>query len=178
MNRVANLLKRASVITIVATMLLGTNLLLSSESALAQSPCVSLPSGSFDGSSSAIIRNGAPTIATVQRAYALDATVRDVYNYFGVTTTDIQNLCETAVAGTVYGNGNVYVGNKLVATNVRNTTRNYVPGSRPVTYNGLTFYVSPMSASLASNSAQAYVVIRNGHFLFSLLNDCGNIGPG
>src|SRR5581483_4125706 len=103
-----------------------------------------------------------------------DVTVRDIYSHFGISQSDVDNLCTTAVAGTIYKNGDVYVGNTKVATGAITAGRQNISGSTPVTVNGFTFYVRPPSVSFASNSIQAYIVMQNGQFKFGIMNACGN----
>jgi len=173
MKSIKHFLKKTSIVALAMVMSLSIGLAGMSASAAASPPCVSLPNGLFDSSTNAIIKNGAPSIATIQKAYASDATVRAVYNNFGITTNGINNLCTTAVAGRIYKNGDVYVGSKLVA-NRATTGRQPINGSTPVTYNGVTFYTQPASTLPVSDSAQAYVVMQDGHFRFGIIAMCGN----
>jgi hypothetical protein len=167
------LLKRTKLIFLAIAVSLGLGFTSVPAAAAVQASCVSFPTGAFDHSSNAIITDGSPTIATIQKTYAADATVRAVYNYFGVTTNDVNNLCGTAVAGRVYRNGDVYVGSQWVAR-VNTTGRNPITWSTPVVYNGSTFYIQP-TASFAADSTPAYIVMQNGHFRFGIASVCGNI---
>lgn len=173
MNSMKRLFKKASAIGTATIMALSIGLAIAHVSSAASS-CVSLPNGPFDGPGNSVIGNGAPNIATIQHAYNSDVTVRDIYNHFGISQNDVDNLCTTAVAGTIYKNGDVYVGNTKVATGAITAGRQNISGSTSVTVNGFTFYVRPPSVSFASNSIQAYIVMQNGQFKFGIMNACGN----
>lgn len=168
--------KKAQVTTVLATTLLGF-------STMALSPKVAAaPSfgGPFNCDANAVVWCGAKNVNTLQNDYNHGdghnsaKSIQTIYNYFGISSSDIANLGNTAVAGSVTKGGDVYVGNKLVATNALTGGREYISGSSKVTRNGVTFYTRKPSVSFLNNSLTAYVVIQNGQFKFAFLSACGN----
>lgn len=130
--------------------------------------------GPFDCDANATIRCGAPNTNTIINNYNSDYSVRDIYNYFGITTDEIHALGTTAVAGSVTKSGDVYVGNHLVATGAITAGRQFIPGSTQVKYGATTFYKRAPSVSFENNSLTAYVVMQNGHFMYAILSACAN----
>lgn len=130
--------------------------------------------GPFDCNNNAVINCGAKDVPTLVSAYNSQSSVRAIYNSFGISSSDIQSIGDTAVAGTVTKSGDVYVGNQLVATNVTTAGRQNIPGSTKVTSDGVTFYKRAPSVSFSNNSLTAYVVMHNGQFQFAILSACGN----
>jgi hypothetical protein len=102
------------------------------------------------------------------------ASIQSIYNYFGITSSDVQSLPTVAVAGTVTKSGNVYVGSQLVATNALTAGRQNITGSTTESDSGTTFYTRPPSVSFEQSSLNAYVVMSNGQFSFAILSSCGN----
>lgn len=144
--------------------------------------------GPFNKDANAVLFGGASNTSTIANDYKNGvsgtmsngkkvtdsaASIHDIYSYFGISSSDIQSLGSTAVAGTVNINGNVYVGSHLVATNAMTAGRQDMSGSHKVT-SGTTFYTRPPSVSFQNNSLTAYVVMQNGQFKFAILSSCGN----
>lgn len=100
--------------------------------------------------------------------------IQAVYSDFGISRSDIAGMGTTAVAGSVNKNGNVYVGNQVVATNALTAGRQNITGSQKVTYNGVTFYTRKPLVSFHLTSLTAYVVMQNGQFKFAIMSSCGN----
>ncbi len=148
--------------------------------------------GPFNCDNNAVIAGGANSTSAVINAtnngtsckvngttYSSSAaSIQHIYSYAGISSSDIQNLGTTAVAGSVNKNGNVYVGNQLVATGAwtagRQVTSNEKSCSTPRNWGGTTFYTRYPSCSFGSNSLTAYVVMQNGSFKFAILSACGN----
>lgn len=101
-------------------------------------------------------------------------SIHNIYSYFQISNAEVQSLSQTAVAGTVTSSGNVYVGNKLVATQAISAGRQNISGSTYEVWNGTGFYVRPTQVSFVSSPLSAYVVMNNGKFLFAILSSCGN----
>ncbi|MGF7229615.1 MAG: PKD domain-containing protein [Candidatus Saccharibacteria bacterium] len=130
--------------------------------------------GPFDCDNNAVVNCGAKDAATLVSAYNAQSSVRAIYSSFGIDSSDVQSIGDTAVAGTVTKTGNVYIGNQLVATNVVTAGRQNITGSTQVNYGGVTFYKRAPSVSFSNNSLTAYVVMNNGQFKFAILSACGN----
>ena len=133
--------------------------------------------GGEDCSANSVINCGATSTAELISKYNNTGSypgVHAIYNYFGITSTDVASLNNTAVAGTVDKNGNVYVNNKLVARGAVTAGRENIDGSTKITYQGMTFYKRIPSVSFVVSSIDAFVVMNNGVFQFAILSPCGN----
>lgn len=136
--------------------------------------------GSFNCDANAALWCGAPNTSTIindynkGNAHNSASSIQHIYSSFGITSSDIQSISTTAVAGSVTKSGDIYVGSKLVATGAWTAGREYISGSTTVTSDGTTFYRRPPSVSFLDNSLTAYVVMSNGQFKFAILSSCGN----
>ena len=130
--------------------------------------------GPRDCNSNSILYCGGMTTGEIKNKYYGSPAAQQVYKYFGIDQVDINNLHTTAQAGRVYKDGRVVVNGQVVATNATSAGWNAIPGSTPTTFNGVTFRVSPNSASFVSDSISAFVVMDNGAFAFAILSSCGN----
>lgn len=129
-----------------------------------------------DNDSNAILYGGAMSVEELQSKYnAADNKTREVYNWYGINSSDITNLSSTAVAGSVQKNGDVTVNGKVVANNAISAGWHNMPGSTAVNSNGVTFYNSAPSTSFVSDKIDAFVVLsKDGQFKFAILASCGN----
>lgn len=127
-----------------------------------------------DCDANAVMYCGALTTAEVNQKYDANPSTRDIFNYFGISGTEVNNLHTTAVTGTVTKSGNVIVDGKVVATNAITAGRQNMPGSTQVSHGGTTFYTRPPSVSFVPPSLEAFVVVKNGVFQFAILKACGN----
>ncbi len=130
-------------------------------------------SSTRDCSSNAVLTCGALSTAEVQKKYSQQG-VSQIYNYYGISAADIDALGRKAVAGAVYKDGTVKVGNKTVATKAVSAGRENISGSTRASNGGVTFYNSPASTSFRQNSIPAYVVLENDVFKYAILAPCGN----
>lgn len=106
---------------------------------------------------------------------AEDATARIIFNDFGITDQDIKQINTRAVVGKVSKGGNVYVGNKLVASNAMTAGRQNITGSTAVRVGGITYYKRPPSLSFRNNMLDAFVVMNSyNQFKYAVLASCGN----
>ena len=103
-------------------------------------------------------------------------SIHDIYSYFGISSSEIQSIGTTAVAGHVTKSGAVYVNGTTaaVATGAVTVGRQNIPGSSVVTSNGTTFYKRTPSVSFQSDSLAAFVVMKNGTFQYAVLASCAN----
>ncbi|HSW97872.1 MAG TPA: hypothetical protein VLF89_08660 [Candidatus Saccharimonadales bacterium] len=151
-----------------------------------QSAATNCPSG-YNGDSNAIIWCGANSNGSAQPSritYTYNhgdghnsaKSIQNIYGsgFFGITSSEIQNLGSTAKVGSVTKSGDVIVGGKVVATNAVTAGRLNISGSTKRTSNGTVFYTRPPKVSFLSNSLSAYVVMVNGKFKFAILISCGN----
>ncbi len=137
--------------------------------------------GPYNCDANSVMWCGAKDTAVIQSDYNhgdghnAAATIHEIYDQFGINSSDINAIGKTAVAGSVTKSGDVYVGNTLVATNAWTAGREDIAGSTKVTLkNGFTFYERQPKISFQNNSLTAYVVMQNGQFKFALLSACGN----
>ncbi len=135
-----------------------------------------------DCDANAVIRCGTVTTAQLISRYnngdgTNSATsIHNIFSYFGISSSSIQSIGSTAVAGHVTKSGAVYVDGTTaaVATNAVTAGRQNIAGSTAVTFNGTTFYKRTPSVSFQSNSLSAFVVMKNGVFQYAILAACGN----
>jgi hypothetical protein len=106
------------------------------------------------------------------------ASIQAIYSYYGISQADITAMNtnnEKVEVGSVSASGNVYdADEKVVATNAVTAGRENISGSTEVNSSGTVFYSRPTSVSFLSSSLPAYVVMKNGQFLFAVLASCGN----
>jgi len=103
------------------------------------------------------------------------ASIQAIYNWFGISSSDIASMGTYAVEGSVSSNGNVYVGNTVVATDAVTGGRQWENGSTTEKLSdGTTFYSRPPSVSFPGGSLSAMVVMKDGVFQFAILHTCGN----
>lgn len=126
-----------------------------------------------------VINCGALSTAELQNSYKImndkKKGVKELYrDHFGISEKDISNIGKTAKAGRVYKNGEVWVGDKKVATGAVTAGRGYIDGSTKVTAGGNTFYIREPRVSFRASSIAAFVVMEDGVFKYAILASCGN----
>lgn len=122
-----------------------------------------------------IINCGVTSSSDLKNTYANSAYVRHVYQHFGISAADMDKIGATAVQGTVFRNGDVKAFGRVVATGASTAARLRVTaGDKQVTVSGSTFFTRQLSSSWTHDSAQAYVVMKDGVFQFAILAPCGN----
>lgn len=133
-------------------------------------------SSSRDCDSNAVIPCGALNTTELRTDYANTnyKGVSALYSMFGISANDMKNISSTAAVGKVYKNGDVMIGNTVVATGATTAGREFISGSTKVSAGGTTFYTRPPSVSFRINSIPAFVVMENGKFKFAVLAACGN----
>lgn len=102
------------------------------------------------------------------------ASIENIYSYFHITPSDINNMMSTAVSGVVTKSGDVLVNGKVVAKDAITAGREMISGSFKAIHQGTVFYVRPPSVSFIPNSLNAFVVMKDGSFEFAILSSCGN----
>jgi uncharacterized repeat protein (TIGR01451 family) len=127
-----------------------------------------------DCDNNAVIRCGTMKASAVAAAYDKEASVRAIYDYFGIDKAEVQAMKSTAVAGKVMKNGDIVVNGKVVATNALTAGRQNISGSKKVAHNGATFYTRAPEVSFNQSSLDAYVVMVGGKFSFAVIASCGN----
>ncbi len=150
----------------VGTLVVATMTVISPASALS----ISSPR---DCSANAVLNCGALTTSEVQQKFSQSGAAT-IYNYYGIDSTDVANLSNTAVAGVTNKDGTVTVNGKIVATGASSTGRQVINGSHAVTYGGMTFYETSNQAAFRSNSINVFVVMKDGVFDFAIIGACGN----
>ncbi|MFO0781518.1 MAG: PKD domain-containing protein [Candidatus Saccharimonadales bacterium] len=176
LSKIATLSNKTLVLSSVTAALVVGVLGFAFSSSQAQNISIGGPS---DCDSNAVMYCGAHTVNSVISKYRESGSVKNIYAHFGISSADIEamnNPGTKVVAGTVTKSGNVLGPNGgLLATNAKTAGRDYMPNSNKVTRNGTTFYTRHPSASFASNSLQAFIVLdQNGNFKFAILAACGN----
>lgn len=155
---------------------------------------------SRDCDSNAVINCGLSDTSNAASAYQ-GSGVADIYSDFGITSQDMNNLSNTAIAGVVTNNNNVWIHRSsgmcpdvdtdtlsshnqqavkdnpnlcLVATNAMTAGRQNISGSTKMANGGTVYYMRPPSVSFQSSSLPAFVVMDNGRFSFAIIASCGN----
>lgn len=122
-----------------------------------------------------IVRCGVSSPSALVQAYQSDSYVQKVYSYFGISSSDINNLAQHSTNGYVTKTGDVVVNGKTVATGAITAGRDFISGSTKVNYQGITFYKRPPSVSFRDNQLSAYIAMdSNNQFAFAVLPSCGN----
>jgi hypothetical protein len=133
-----------------------------------------------DCDNNAVIYCGVSSVGDLQSKYSSGdgqssgGNIQHIYNWFGISDSDMQSLGNNAKNGKVTDKGNVYVGDTMVATDAMTAGRQNMSGSTKQTSQDTTFYTRPPSVSFQSQSIDAYVVMKNGVFQFAVLKSCGN----
>lgn len=79
------------------------------------------------------------------------------------------------VEGRVCRDGNVYVGDRIVARDSRSIGRNPIQGNRPISIGGQTYYETHNSQALLSQCLDSWVKLDgNGSFVYAIIKACGN----
>jgi cell division septation protein DedD len=128
-----------------------------------------------DCDDNAVIRCGAASPAELNDRFGQDGAA-EVFRCFGISSTDVSNIDNTAVAGRVTKDGQVFINSRTspVATGAITAGRQNISGSTTIHCGGKTFYERPPSVSFVSNSLAAFVVMSNGRFDYAILASCGN----
>lgn len=123
-----------------------------------------------DCDDNAVIRCGVSASTLVQKYREnQQGNVQAVFREFGIAN---EAALSGLVAGRVTSNNEVYVGNKLVATNAITVGRQNMPGSTPIM--GGQFYKRPPSVSFRSGSLSALVKMDGETFRYAIIESCGN----
>lgn len=130
-------------------------------------------SSARDCDSNAVINCGALTTKELQDRYSRSG-VAAIYNHFGISSSDISKVNNTAVAGQVHKDGRITVNGTAVATGAITAGRENISGSTKVTSGGVTFYKRAPSVSFRPDSLSAFVIMENGVFKYAILGACGN----
>jgi hypothetical protein len=131
-------------------------------------------SSARDCDANAVIMCGALSSSELISKYNSQSSVQTIYNGFLISSSSINAMDSTAVAGTVTSSGQVLVNGNVVANNAVTAGRQNIGNSRAVTQNGVTFYTRPPSVSFASGSLSAFVVMNGNRFDFAIIASCGN----
>lgn len=132
--------------------------------------------GEQDCDANAVVRCGAQTSGKLWQKFSQPGTAQ-IYQYFGISSSDVQQLHYTAVHGYVTRGGDVLVNGQVIATGAITAGRQYMPGSQAITSDGVTFYARPPSVSFLQPKLEAFIVRQDGHsgaFRFAILTSCGN----
>ena len=79
------------------------------------------------------------------------------------------------VQGQAFRDGTVRVNGKVVATNAKSIGRQAIPGSRPISIAGKTYYETPNSAAFKTDGLPTMVALdAQGNFKYAVINACGN----
>lgn len=104
-----------------------------------------------------------------------NGNVQAVYTAFGISS---ESALDNMVAGSVTGRNEVFVGDRMVASNATTAGRQNISNERgsSVDMGGGTFWQRPPSVSFAdpSGSLVALVKMENNVFKFAVILSCGN----
>ncbi len=132
-------------------------------------------SANGDCSSNSVIKCGVSSVSDMRDAYNSDRTkgTKTIFSYLGISSSTVNSA--RVVNGSVTRDGNVLVGNKVVATDALTAGRQYMPGSTKHVVSGTTFYTRTPAASFQQSSLSAYVFLSSkGEFMGAVIIDCGN----
>lgn len=128
-----------------------------------------------DCDDNAVIRCGAASTEGLQQKFNSDASVRAIFNHFGISAAEMGRIGSTAKAGIVHKDGRVTIGDDVVATGAMTAGRQNMGGSTAVKVGGTTFFKRPPSVSFQTNRLKAFVVMNsNDQFAFAIIASCGN----
>lgn len=126
-----------------------------------------------DCDTNAVINCGTLNTTELQQRY-YNTGVATIYNHFGISAADINRTHDTAQVGRVYKNGQVTIGDTVVATGAITAGRHNISGSTKHVINGTTFYTRAPSVSFRVDSIAAFVIMNDGQFKYAILAACGN----
>lgn len=138
--------------------------------------------GAQDCDANAVIYCGAQTSSSLISKYNNGTaqnsakSIQDIYTNFGISSSEVNSIVTTAVAGRVTKTGEVYINSSStpVASGAITAGRQNIAGSTQVTQNGTTFYTRPPSVSFNGTSIPAFVVMQNGVFQYAIISSCAN----
>lgn len=133
-----------------------------------------------DCDTNAIISCGVADQQKLKDAYKANTTkdLAQIFEHYKITGAMINGV--TAKQGTVYKNGDVKIGNELVATGAQSVGRHNLAGSTAITITKAdgskeTIYQRKTSTSFVTDSIPALVFVDgNGKFVAAVLKSCGN----
>jgi hypothetical protein len=159
---------------LISGVVVGAALLLASPLQSAYAANVNFNSAR-DCDANAIMHCGAMNADELQDKYGKDDSITVIYDYFGISNSDVDAIGSRAVAGAVKKNGEVVVNGKTVAKDALTAGRHNINGSTKVTVGGVTFYTRTPSVSFRPEQIDAFVVLKdNGQFDYAILAACGN----
>jgi len=130
-------------------------------------------SSQADTDNNAVISGGVSDSSRLVQA-TQPSGIACLYNRFGITSQDINSFDSEAIAGRVTSGGKVIVNGQTVATAAVTAGRQNMPGSTRLSCGSHSFYMRPPSVSFVSSSLPAYVVMRDGRFIYAVIASCGN----
>ncbi len=120
-----------------------------------------------------VVLCGANSKTEIVSAYDKNArSMQTIYNYMGIDRGDLDGA--TLVQGTVYRNGDVYVGGKKVATGARTAGHNWGAGYGQVKIPNTTDAYSYTTGALVRDNRPVLVSMQNGEFQYAFMTECGN----
>jgi hypothetical protein len=139
--------------------------------------------GGQDCSSNSVINCGITTTSQLSSLNTADVKALYASSPFNINQDDLNNINNTAntggqdytESGSVNINNDVVVGSTIVATNAitagRSSNKLDISTDKQ---DGTTFYLRHPSASFATTTIAAFVVMKSGVFQFAILAPCGN----
>ncbi len=120
-----------------------------------------------------VVRCGVNSKSQVLAAYDKnERSMRTIYSHMGISRADIANA--SFVSGKVYRNGNVVVGNKVVATGARTAGHNWGSGYGQKKIPGTSDAYTYSTGALVSDARPVLVSMVNGTFKYAVIISCGN----
>lgn len=119
----------------------------------------------------AIMYCGAETAAEFKQKYDENkpGDLKAIYDHYWIPR-DIQ-----VVQGQSFKDGTVRVNGRVVATGAQSIGREAIPGSRPITIAGKTYYETPNSAAFKTDGLPTLVALdAQGNFKYAIISGCGN----
>ena len=108
--------------------------------------------------------------------------LKNIYNFYHLPAADYDNFAAHAVKGNAYRNGEVKVGNMLVARNGKSIGRfasSQGSGYFTQTINGINYYGNTNDKNFASDPIPVYILFdKSGTMQFAIMPICGNVEFG
>lgn len=97
-----------------------------------------------------------------------------VFNYFGISAAEVQNLGSNYKMGKVKADGTVWIGDQKIGVNSITAGRSVKPGSVPIPGTGAYTRSPSVSFSSPSTVIDAFIGYENGAPAWAVLTSCGN----
>lgn len=160
-------------------LLAGTALAMLAVSGTALKDGQTQAAGARDCEATAIIYCGALSVNELVSDYNSKdggrySDIPAVFNHFGISASDIQNLGSNYKMGKVKADGTVWIGDQQIGANAITAGRSVKPGSVQIPGTGAYTRTPSVSFSSPSTVIDAFIGYENGQPAWAVLASCGN----